>query len=453
MNRTAASTRYLSLPNLIGIALMLILALSACGKDKKADLEGVHRIRPTATINPETSLIQAPTLENGQGFGAIEGLSDGLAFVQGTSLYFARFDGQEPILIKESIHPPTLNLTQDGNIVYTAIESIRSRYLTITDASTLENRQLFKTSSEFGFLGSISPNGEWAIVSNFPNNVAVKLDGSQSYNLGQFQTQNSTLFWLSDSSLLIIEQAFGDNTAASISLRNFDPAIGENRPLSDENTQALIEAYQNENAGSTGEFTAVLSSSLGLEIATEPIEDSENGFLTIVGPPQAGFGGVPQLCGDWRFERQISGAAPVVVYSFTDTLFLNNASQLDDGSIIFEHWYNLDCDITQRRAALVRLSPDNQLQVLTDRLDVGTSQNFSFFFADTGARSSLSSNQRFVAWIGGGLAEKEATLNIIDLSSNRNYVILRGVMEGANTSGFLDNIAFNAVLWVPNTGN
>lgn len=454
---------------LLIVLLVLVLTASACGgKDDSAGVQSSGGNRSSnsqnQTANDNGDGENETAQETAQGFIAIEGLTDSLAFVQGNSLYLTRFDGQEPILLKESIHPPTLALSPDGTgVAYTAIEGVRSRYLTVTNVDTLENRQVFRTSSEFGFLGPMSPNNEWVVVFNFPNAQAVRMDGTESHRIGAIQNQGLTQFWLSDNTLLIIEQPF-DNNGQPLpnTVRQFDPVTGEDRELSTEAQTAIgssefVQPQQQQAPGNDvfEVFQQIVMEQLGVEIFGfgAPAEDENlDEVVHVVGPPPPaaiGVGTGPELCGEWRFEYQPLDAEPEVLVTFPNTLFINNFNVLEDGTLIFERWYNENCDINLRRAALMRLVPGGEAEVLTDRIDPGTSVNYGFFFADTGPRTSLSSNQRFVAWIGGGLEVGEAMLYVTDLQTDQTYLLRHGVREGSNTTGFLDDIAFNAVLWVP----
>ncbi len=446
---------------LIGLFLVLVLAMVACGgDDDEASLSSGSSDSARSNNAQTGSETQETNVSDLTGWNLepIEGLEDDLVFVQGRTLYMTHFDGDEPTMIAEEIFPPTLGISPDGtSITYNDLLSRTDRFMTLASLETLESVQLVDSQGDFGGFGAWSPNGEWAFVFSFPRFFVAKVDGTQTYSMESFQNQNLITFWLTDNTVLLIVQ--NNNTNVNF-VRRFDPEADEDIEITEDNQQALIEAW---NAASA--FRAPLDDGLHFqqlvaELLGEPLVfavdlEAENPpAINVIGPPPpapGGGGGAPQLCVDWEIQRQeiALGVDPETVYVARDTLFISNLSVLDDGTLIFLRWYFPECGQRNHVANVMRITPDGTAEVLADAVDPSTSQNYGFFFGDVGAHLSVSTDGQFAVWIGGGLDAGETTLNLINLETNETTIIAREVRNVANSSTFHLDTMFTSVLFVP----
>ncbi len=435
---------------LLALSLVVVLILSACGgEEEDAGLTSSSSDNNAAEQSTEDSANVPAALLTDDPWVARDGLSDYLAYVHGTAVYLARFDGEEPVQVTESIYPSTLGVAPDGEHIFYNDTASR-RHVRMANVETLEVTEIARVTSEYGFLGPWSPNGEWALIFNFPTVYAARLDGSgERLRVGAI---GGLTLWLADNTVLIVEPTTAGLGAVPNTIRRFDPATNEDMPLPDGAEQALFDLATNQNT---------LQDALDLQNAIIDLLGVEPAFLVDINadiPPQYSFNGpppnaqgVPERCGTWEIQRQefALDAVPETLYSVDDTLFLTNLSVREDGSILFLRWYLEDCDIMQRKAALMFRSVEGDVQVLSDAVDPGTSTNLSFFFGDTGNRMSLSSDERYVVWIGGNLESGQSRLNLTDLQTGETVVLLEEIRSTSNASTFHIEHAFTAVIWVP----
>lgn len=429
--------------------LIFALLVSACGDDDESaglSSSGSSTERPTEQTaedsNVRTEIADDPWADR-------EGLNDYLAYVKGTALYLVRFDGTEPVQVTESIHPSTLGVAPDGeHIFYNATEG--RRHVRMAHVETLEVTQIARVTSEYGFLGPWSPDGEWALIFNFPTVYAAPLDGSgERLRVGAI---GGPSFWLADNTVLITEPTTAGLGAVPDSVRRFDPATNEDVPLPEGAHDMLFNLITNQNT---------LQDALDLQDAIIELLEVEPAVMInpdVDVPPQYNLNGpppnaqgVPERCGTWEIQHQevAVGAEPETIYSIDDTLFLTNLSVRGDGSMLFLRWYLEDCDIANRRTALMLRSADGEVQVLSNEVDPGTSTNLSFFFGDTGNMMALSSGGRYVTWISGGLDAGVSHLNLTDLETGETVILSEETRTASNAGTFHIDHAFTSVLWVP----
>lgn len=429
------------------LLIIMLLILAACGQEKEASVESSNSSprRADAEQNTNQSADTTPAMD------LWANVTDDLAFVQGQALYVQRAAQAEPQQIAAAIFPPTLALTPDTQfIVYNAIVSVRSRYLTVANVETLETRQVYRSTGDFSFFGGVSSDGQWATIFNFPSMYVVSIDGLTTHRIASIQNFGVTPFWLEDNTLLVVIQQNG----VTQEVRRFDPVTGEDISITDQAATNIGEAALPIGTGIAAfmTFQGVISQELGVNLqgAIDPNAEDLEPAINLVGPP-VNTQGTPELCGTWQITREdpMSSAEPDELLSIRDTVFLTNNLTLEDGSLVFVRWYFEDCNSSMMQAALMKLSPDGETTVLTDAIDPGTSPNLGFFFADTGPRVTYTSDGRYAVWIGGGLDEGESSINITELATGATSRLHYVVRDSSNATNFHTDTAYTGVLLVP----
>ena len=426
----------------------MILAISACGSKEEATVAGSNANNSASQNNAQDQNISNTTNQEAAGFEALEDTDDWLLYVEGESLYLAHFDGSDPSLVSEFVHPPTVATTPSNtHVAFTSGE--RRRSLSMVDLETLNIDGSLRVSSQFGFMGPWSPDGEWMVVFNFPSVYLAPTDASESYRVGAIQNVAFAQFWLQDSTLLVIETPNATNVT---DVRRIDPVTGDEIEIDEATEQNLILAFNNQPdlAGAIA-FQETVSTALGVDVANPIILDPDAiPFININAPP-ANAQGVPDRCGTFEIQDQPLelDVEATTLATVEESVFITNQARLNDGTVLFVRWYFENCDSVTMRAALMRLDPDGNLDVITDEIDPGTSPNLSFFFGETGNRISVSSDQNYVVWFGGGFSADEATLNVTRLDTLETTVLLRNERNSANASTFHLDSVLNFVSWVP----
>jgi hypothetical protein len=428
--------------------------MSACGGKDKASVEGsnTNNDRDSSQNSAQDQNISNPIADTASleavGFETLEDTSDWLLYVEGDSLYLARFDGSEPSLVSEFVHPSSVALSPNGEqLSYNAGERRRSVFL--TDLETLEVVGSLRASSQFGGMGPWSPDGQWMTIFNFPAIEVADTAATNSIRVGGVQNVAFAQFWLADSTLLVIETP---NSTGVTDVRHIDPATGDEIEIDEAAEQNIILAFNNQpDLASAIAFQETVSTTVGVDLANPTILDP-NGppNINIIAPP-ANNQGVPDRCGTFQIQEQPQDvdAQPTTIATVEDSVFITNQARLNDGTILFVRWHFENCDSVTMRAALMRLNPDGNLDVITDEIDPGTSPNLSFFFGETGNRVSISSDQNYAVWFGGGFAADEATLNVTRLDTLETTVLKRNERNSANASTFHLDSVFNFVSWIP----
>jgi hypothetical protein len=383
-------------------------------------------------------------------FEPLEGTDDALFFSQGDTLYVTFFDGQEPELVTEFVAPPTVALTPDTTrVTFVAFQSRGRRpSLKVVDSATLDVQTAVRISSQYGFMGPWSPDGGWFVLYNFPNVFLVRADGSQDLQIGRLAgtAQVFTPVWLADNTLVVVDQNQGGQQPVG-TVHRFDPAAGEEMEVPEEVQGMFLDiAAHLEGVAQQIAAEGAVMDAFGVGPAYTLDFDGPPLF-NLSGPPPDALG-VPEFCGTWEVQQQEVqlGAEPVTLYSVGDTVFLSNLNVLDDGTVLFLRWYFEDCDHMRFRAALMRIKPGDEPEVLAHDVDVGASSNLGYFFADTGNRMAVSSEGRYVVWIGGGIETGETTLNLIDLETGEPALLAR---DTDYSSGFYTDTGFSSVMWAP----
>lgn len=437
----------------LGFLMVIILILSACGGEDEPTTEGSNTTSndiPSPQSSARDQNISNPIANTSTqaqvGFGTLEDTNDWLLYVEGDSLYLARFDGSEPTLISEFVHPPSVVIALGGGQVsYNAGERRRSVYM--MDLETLEVNGSIRVSSQFAAMGPWSPDGQWMTLFDFPAVYVADTSATDKFRVGSIQNSAYAQFWLADSTLLTIETPNGTGVT---DVRHIDLTTREEIEIDEASEQNIIFAFNNQpDLAGTVAFQETVSSELGVAVANPIVLDPETTNINVVAPP-ANNQGVPDRCGTFEIQEQPldTDAEPTTLATIEESVFITNQARLDDGNILFVRWYFENCDSVTMRAALMRLDPDGSLDVITDELDPGTSPNLSFFFGETGNRVSITSDQNYVVWFGGGFSADEATLNITRLDTMETTVLKRNERTSANNSTFHLDSVFNYVSWL-----
>lgn len=422
--------------------MMVIVLLVGCGKEKQASLETSTGAPRRATTDQTTSNVQLSDVD------LWASVVDDLVFIQGQTLYLQPAGQTDLHQLAPAIFPPSLALAPNTHtIVYNEIVSIRSRFLTIANTQTLETQQIYRSSGDFSFLGGISPNGQWAMVFNFPSLYVVKMDGSTTHRIASIQNFGVTPFWLEDNTLLVIIQQNG----VTQEVRRFDPVTNENLPIVEQAAASISDTLPiTPGVSAFIAFQEIVNQELGvplqgvIDLTADDLAPIIN--LVNLNPAVA----TPEICGTWQVTREMPSlnAQPEIVLTLQDTTFLTANLTLADGSLVFVRWYFEGCDRNKMRAALIKLTPNGETIILTDAIDPGTSPNLGFFFADTGPRIGYSSDNRYAVWIGGGLDMGESSINITNLTDGTTSRLHRVLRDSSNASTFHTDIAYTGVVFV-----
>ncbi|PJF41684.1 MAG: hypothetical protein CUN55_11575, partial [Phototrophicales bacterium] len=336
----------------------------------------------------------------------------------------------------------------------------RYHYYTV-DFETYEPQSLSRVSGEYAFFSGLSPDQQWVLVSNpIDGFIVVRMDGSGTrYKVSSFP---DVAFWLADNTLLIVtfdvpRTYIGTPASAIQSLHIYDPMTQETTEL-EIGTMALMESFKVQDFINYIaypklfiDFATFLNDILPVPIFGIPsIPDQGLVVATSLAPPTEDSGvAIPQPCAEWAIERLMPDGSQETVYTAVDTFSLNNPEELFDGSIAFERWYFDSCNLTKHSAELLLLRPNGELSVITNTLDPSESQNYNFFFSDLGARTAVSPDGRYIAWIGGGMEAGYSSLNLYDVSQNVNIELEYIQRDASNSTNFHITEAFQAVAWLP----
>lgn len=449
------SSKKHSLPwKLVLFLVVMILMVSACGGDDDPQVEGStsNNNENSSESNAEDQNISNPITntddQDAVGFEALDDTDDWLLYVEGTTLYLTRFNGDDPTFIAEYVHPPTVTIAPGASqFSFTAGE--RRRSLSLVDVETANVDATLRVSSEYGFMGPWSPDGEWMMVFNFPSAYLARTDGSESYRVGGVQNTGFANFWLADNTLLTIETP---NNTGVADVKHIDPATGDEFEIEESVEQDIILAFNNQqDLEGVIAFQETVSTGLGVDLSAPFVLDPEATPIININAPPANAQGVPDRCGTFEIqERPLDlDAQPTTLLSVEGTVFITNQTRLNDGTVLFVRWYFENCDSADMRAAIMRVDPDGNVDVITDEVDPGTSPNLSFFFGDTGNRMSVSSDQNYIVWSGGGLEAGVATLNVTHLGTLETTVLIRNEQTSSNSSTFHLDSTFNSVNFVP----
>lgn len=434
-------------------AMVLILAtfIAACGsEDDESVVQGVGG-NDESNAGVVVSDVETVTLADTQ----VDLGGHQLLITRGWTIELLDLESP-PVVIDDQAYPPSVAMLPN-QLVYSA-GSGRFQYYA-ANLDSLEVQSLMRVSGQYAFVIGLSPNGEWVTVSNPPGDIfLVRVDGtSERVRLGAFNSLAA--LWLEDNTILqvifdVLPGTFGGpNTNTPIAAASiYDPETQVVIELDD----AVVDLLSNIGvANLTNPFaTATVMNDVNTILGdvlpaalSGAVAYPEEGILSITAPiPDTP--GTPVFCGTWRLERIFEDGTSEALLILEDTLFINNPMELEDGTIFFEQWYLEDCDISRRVAALVKLSPDGTLQTITNTVDPGDSQNYGFFFGDTGPRTNLSPDERYIAWIGGGLDAGYSTLNLYDVEQNVTIELERVVRDASNTSTFHLDFAFTSVRWL-----
>jgi hypothetical protein len=302
-----------------------------------------------------------------------------------------------------------------------------------------------RVSSEYAFVGAWSPDADSLFVFNFPTLLLAGLDGS-NYRIGQFGLNQGTAtpFWLADGTALVVQQ---DAQGTVTEIKQINPATGEEMEIDPAGMSVLGDAFPtggNVTVEDQLAFQNAIEEILGVPIAPQAAVDPEALPAPAFQGPPPGIAGSIEICGTWQLVE-----GEDVIYEIEDSLFLSNLNALADGSFVFLRWYLDECDNNQREVDMIYISPEGESRVLIDSVDFGISNTYQTFFANTGPRMSVTSDERYVAWLGGGFDLGLSTLNITDLATGQTIELAREERTAGNSSTFHLEDAFTAVLWVP----
>lgn len=437
--------------------LLIVVLLGACGGDDDGGT-----LRNERSDNNDSSSVSSGNVETVQADAVDIDLAGNRLLVTHGRKIEIRDLVNPPIVFGADVAPPTVTVFPD-QITYAAGTG-RYQYFSV-DLMTYQPQSLIRVSGQYAFATGFSPDGEWVLIDNPPDGYYLATTDGSGDRRKVASWPGGTALWLSDGTVLVVELdvppgLFSVPPDAQIeSVSVYDPSIQESTELGQDVvnlvTQYGLANLTNPfgNPSNAFDLAALLNELLPAPLlGTEgvifpdegivvPVQITENGFLF-------GFA-TPVFCAEWVLNRFFPDGTSAMLYTAPETLFLNAPVVLPDGSIAFERWYLENCDTASRHAELLMIRPDGDIQVITDEIDPGDSQNYSFFFGDTGPRTNMSPDGRYIAWIGGGLDAGYSTLNLYDVAQNVNIELERVLRDASNYATFHLDAAFQAVAWLP----
>lgn len=431
--------------------LFLAVALLACSSEDSSNtnLTGAQQSsNPSSTENApngEESLNTEVSIDLASAYARVDGQ---LAVVRGTTLEINPLDGSPPQVLDDTrVKSATLGVPANSSTLYFNAGSTRYR-LHRLNIETMQIEQVVRVSGEYAFPLSLSPDGEWVLIANFPNWVVGRTDGSDE-RMNIAPIGGSTALWFGDNRLLVIDpqlQSSGPNLASII-----DPSTRESTTIDPLLTEEIVSLTLNSTVPTDIlALQELVQNGLGVELAFAPSSEEEiANQIAIVGPPTGGFGSTTPLCEEWQIQEVAPDGNTETLFVAPQTLFLNNALQAADGNIFVEHWYLQDCDNNQRRVDLLKIAPDGESTVVLEGIDNGVGTNYGFFFGDNANRTALSPDGTVIAWLGGGIEAGFSTLNLYFIDDNSNIELERIERDSSNASDFHIEAAFTAIAWLP----
>lgn len=357
-----------------------------------------------------------------------------LLIVQDDTLRLLAFNENEPqILVENIISEPVLSSDQQ-EIAVLALDENGDEVILQFDVMSLENKNS-TVISRTGRILSWSPDKMWIVIEDTNRSaILVNLTDGEIRDrvLG---VDLHTMAWLTDGRFIFL---MGDPlTGITTPIFLYDPESNSGEPIFDIDTQAGSGRYQ-----SIVLFRDELAS-LDYELSQswnyiEPIDALDDGTLVSVGFPE--FFTEGEFCSTWYIDRH----SPTVndqelIVDIDNTQALDTVQVLNDGSILFLRWYNLDCDINQTLAAeLIQVLPDGTQVKLTDNITYPVTLIDPYEINQS--LYTISPNQRYVAWI----ETTEATSNDIVIWDLMNATVTEVINFPTDDNGTLQSVQ-----WIP----
>lgn len=447
------------------VLLLLMLGIAACDTESD-DSPGVAAVEnsvsvpaddtdttdstATNTTQPVASMASVPISESDTT------LQGRLAVVRGATLeVYDLAAPSEPTTLAEDVNAPTLQLISTANRVFFTAGFPRKRLHELSFTEEMVVSQVVRVPSEFSTPISVSPNGDWVVVTGFPTTEVGRTDGSNERYTLIPQGEFGFTFWLEDNRLLVLKNAQTNPQQFSGTVQNL-----EDRALNEELAPSILDdilalTINSETPSDILRLNDLVFDNFGSRLAYVPqnVEDVETDLdlQAPAGVGNAAFTGNLPLCDPWELRRVLPDGTPELLYSVPDALFLTNPYQMADGTVYVEHWYLEDCDTEQRFVDLVRINPDGTTDVLIADMNPSSGQSYGSWLLRVANRTQLSPDGSMIAWLDGSEADGYTSVNILVLATGQNYELARTQLTNANLSVFFEQEAFKAVQWLPDS--
>lgn len=439
--------------------LIFSLVLSACGGDDEPTVEGGssgnvssdnqatsndNADTPADDTDTQTADIPSPLDDMvteqwvfGQNIpftipeADIEG---GFVFAVNRVLLYGEFNGQPVTVVSQGTTPAMIFALPGGRIFYrgNGVESRNAALVQIpTETTFLADYSL----NSDGLLLNWNADGTWVTYVDRAIMIAAA-DGSYSGTipLDDPTTNVDEVIWLDDDTLLY---KVDDEDGAILSLNRYDPI---------DHTSTLVEVDFDPESDDLISLEDDLRE-LGYRYASPNVLDvtkiTPDGKIryTIDQPENRSATGI---CDEWRVERsELDEGLRETFYAIDNTHALTNINVLPDMSVLVLRWFRADCAFSNPiEAELIRVYPDGEGEVVTDKVLVNTNQVQPFTLE---RRYTVSPDGRYVMWIGQDVGvEGDTTLEIFDLEAGVQKRVAQ--MPARATGGF--DVFFSSVTWL-----
>lgn len=461
--------------------ILCLFLISACGgsdDSKDSGLQGASdateseaaRTEPVdedvVASSDETSVFaNVQTVSaNEFSFPSIETLDGQIFFVQGDMnaddllggtggrIYQATFDGATPERMAERVYASTVTLTADKDyLIFNSAEG-RRRYVFSLDLATGEVHNLIQLQSQFGILGTTSPDGEWMTMVPFQQGqLLARVDGTESMELGQ-----GALFWTPDNQIIMAYidnfiQFQNPNPPTLERIEQIDPLTGEAVALEvsfDPADPNLLNGGGLYNVLQEADIEVAPNFGIGTNFPGNFLFNEAN-FIIIQGltPPQNALN-TPAHCGVWQIGLGPDPNTPSqILVEVADTAFLTD-TYFDGTAFYYQRWYFPDCRLAENNlhVDLERVEPGTAPTLVAADLYPGVDINLGFLRANNGRKYAISPDGLFAAWISGSLADRTTAINMTEIASGDTAKVFEWTSSDNNT--FLATEAINAIFWV-----
>lgn len=429
----------------IAIFSVLMLALAACGSDDDDPENGVQLQNPPTSAPVTPSVVPPATTKSW-----LQTLpqSGALLTVRGHTLYMYPFPAPlngEPTLVAENIDPDTVSLTPTGDaVMYTTSNVPLNVYL--TDLATLESVSLVQLADPSAMLWPVrhwSPDGERVILYLSSDEIVLaRRDGTSSQTIGN--SSGMSAFWLADGRLLLVEE--DPSNTSGVGATHYR-SVNMLDPTSSETTLVDLDLEQLNDAPE--QLFDVLAAH-GLEIVDAPFSRSTTWLF--LGPnsepgPQPGA-----PCATWHiaYAEDLRNVSPSdALYTLDDVYMLGNLISSEQRGLLLLAWHVPDCQITNSvEVSLLQYPPGS-----TEPVTLGAPVYAGLGFSDTTvarystAHIALSVDERYVAWVSGGLDAKYTAVMLTDLDSGETTELVREDLPNVANTNDPASLFYSQVYW------
>lgn len=417
----------------LSLFLLLISLLAACGGAGK---------NPTLESASQGRQVQ-PTLEEATtqpGLSQVEGLSGTLVLLKGRQLNILPFDDSAPIPIADDVDREQVALSpQQSRLLYNSVSG-RNSNVYILDTHAQKGLSLGSSQSVRNLSSAQwSPDETWFINTSSSRGVTLaNIDATQTHLLGLLRT--TQFWWLTEQKLMWFE--LSANSADYIGFQSigiFDLATGESETL-DLDLDAL-EHDPNLQSKNNDLFLQILAER-GLELVPSTSAIRYSSFLSDNTQTL-------EICRSWRILRvDPSTLSAEQVYESPAVYLISEASPFDEARFAFLQWTQPDCKLGVPTVELLIANADGTSQRISDTIfpdfapSINTTNTQAYRYAHL-------PNSPYIAWLGGGVAAGYSSLNLYDLDSGQNTVLLYQEKTSTDTD-FVEDEMYNGVYWVAN---